>query len=157
MFDREKVSAFVCEAVALGYAAHEQIEGYLPVLNDIQRYKDEAAQSTNLKNSKVAKAFFGGIASKPDIDVDAIKKENAGLLKTFDMLRTQNERLQKTLKATTDLVKQKDIEIETLKKSNQEGFGVTDSFLLGQATLLSELIRDKKYALSQKVNLCLPA
>ena len=150
MFDREKVSAFVCEAVALGYAAHEQIEGYLPVLNDIQRYKDEAAQSTNLKNSKVAKAFFGGIASKPDIDVDAIKKENAGLLKTFDMLRTQNERLQKTLKATTDLVKQKDIEIETLKKSNQEGFGVTDSFLLGQATLLSELIRDKKICIEPK-------
>ena len=74
MFDREKVSAFVCEAVALGYAAHGQIESYLPVLNDIQRYKDEAAQATNLKNSKVAKAFFGGIVSKPEVDVEALKK-----------------------------------------------------------------------------------
>lgn len=150
ILDRDKVYAFVSEAVALGYAAHEQIRSYAPVLNGVERYKAEAAQATNLRNSKVAKAFFGGIASKPDVDVDAIKKENEGLLKTFDMLRTQNERLQKTLKATTDLVKQKDIEIETLKKSNQEGFGVTDSFLLGQATLLSELIRDKKICIEPK-------
>jgi hypothetical protein len=59
MFDREKVSAFVCEAVALGYAAYGQIESYLPVLNDVERYKAEAAQATNLKDNKIAKAFFG--------------------------------------------------------------------------------------------------
>lgn len=151
MFDREKVSAFVCEAVALGYAAHGQIESYLPVLNDIQRYKDEAAQATNLRNSKVAKAFFGGIALKPDVDVDALKKENTALLQTFDKLQKQNERLQGLLKTAEHSLNAKDAQIAELQK-NQEGFGVTanDHFYLGQATLLSELINSKKLCLEPK-------
>ena len=85
-----------------------------------------------------------------DADIAMLKREKAGLTDTIDKLRKQNELLQKTLKDTVGLVKQKDIEIETLKKSNQEGFGVTDNFLLGQATLLSELIRDKKIYIEPK-------
>nr|WP_314904580.1 mobilization protein [uncultured Campylobacter sp.] len=151
ILDRDKVYAFVSEAVALGYAAHEQIRSYMPVLNDVERYKAEAAQATNLKDNKIAKAFFGGIVSKPDVDVDAIKKENEGLLKTLDSLQKQNELLQKTLKDTVGLVKQKDAQIAELQK-NQEGFGVTanDHFYLGQATLLSELINSKKLCIEPK-------
>lgn len=151
ILDRDKVYAFVSEAVALGYAAHEQIRSYMPVLNDVERYKAEAAQATNLKDNKIAKAFFGGIVSKPDVDVDAIKKENEGLLKTLDSLQKQNELLKKTLKDTVGLVKQKDAQIAELQK-NQEGFGVTanDHFYLGQATLLSELINSKKLCIEPK-------
>ena len=145
ILDRDKVCAFVSEAVALGYAAHEQIRSYVPVLNDVERYKAEAAQATNLKDNKIAKAFFGGIVSKPDVDVDAIKKENEGLLKTLDSLQKQNKLLQKTLKETVGLVKQKDAQIAELTKVNQEGFGVTnDRFFMGQASMLSELVGSGK-------------
>ena len=145
ILDRDKVYAFVSEAVALGYAAHEQIRSYVPVLNDVERYKAEAAQATNLKDNKIAKAFFGGIVSKPDVDVDAIKKENEGLLKTLDSLQKQNKLLQKTLKETVGLVKQKDAQIAELTKVNQEGFGVTnDRFFMGQASMLSELVGSGK-------------
>lgn len=140
MFDREKVSAFVCEAVALGYAAHGQIESYLPVLNDVERYKAEAAQAANLKDNKIARAFFGGIASKPDVDVDALKKENTALLQSFDKLQKQNAELQRMLKSSADLAKQKDAQIAELQK-NQEGLSKPDnSFYLGQASMLSELV-----------------
>ena len=56
------------------------------------------------------------------------------------------------LKSSTDLAKQKDAQIAELMKANQEGFGVTanDRFYLGQATLLSELIRDKKICIEPK-------
>ncbi len=152
ILDRDKVYALVSEAVALGYAAHEQIRSYVPVLNDVERYRVEAAQATNLKNSRVAKAFFGGVVSKPAVDVEAIKKENEGLLKTLDSLQKQNELLQKTLKDTVGLVKQKDIEIETLKKSNQEGFNsiASDNFQLGQAVMFSELINSKRLCIEPK-------
>ena len=152
ILDRDRVFAFVSEAVALGYAAHEQIRSYMPVLNDVERYKAEAAQATNLKDNKIARAFFGGIVSKPDVDVDALKKENTALLQTFDKLQKQNAELQRMLKSSTDLAKQKDAQIAELMKANQEGFGVTanDRFYLGQATLLSELIRDKKICIEPK-------
>ena len=152
ILDRDKVYAFVSEAVALGYAAHEQIRSYVPVLNDVERYKAEAAQAANLKDNKIAKAFFGGIVSKPDVDVEALKKENTALLQTFDKLQKQNAELQRMLKSSTDLAKQKDAQIAELMKANQEGFGVTanDRFYLGQATLLSELIRDKKICIEPK-------
>ena len=152
ILDRDRVFAFVSEAVALGYAAHEQIRSYVPVLNDVERYKAEAAQAANLKDNKIAKAFFGGIVSKPDVDVEALKKENTALLQTFDKLQKQNAELQRMLKSSTDLAKQKDAQIAELMKANQEGFGVTanDRFYLGQATLLSELIRDKKICIEPK-------
>lgn len=102
-----------------------------------------------VRENKTLGGFLGAV-SQSDADVAVLKREKAGLTDTIDKLRKQNELLQKTLKDTVGLVKQKDIEIETLKKSNQEDFGVTDSFLLGQATLLSELIRDKKIYIEPK-------
>ena len=151
ILDRDKVYAFVSEAVALGYAAHEQIRSYVPVLNDVERYKAEAAQAANLKDNKIAKAFFGGIVSKPDVDADALKKENTALLQTFDKLQKQNERLQGLLKTAEHSLNAKDAQIAELQK-NQEGFGVTanDHFYLGQATLLSELINSKKLCIEPK-------
>ena len=144
ILDRDKVYAFVSEAVALGYAAHEQIRSYVPVLNDVERYKAEAAQAANLKDNKIAKAFFGGIVSKPDVDVEALKKENTALLQTFDKLQKQNAELQRMLKSSVDLAKQKDAQIAELQK-NQEGFGATnDRFFMGQASMLSELVGSGK-------------
>lgn len=150
ILDRDKVYAFVSEAVALGYAAHEQIRSYMPVLNDVERYKAEAAQATNLKDNKIAKAFFGGIVSKPDVDVDALKKENTALLQTFDKLQKQNERLQGLLKTAEHSLNAKDSQIAELQK-NQEGLKLAnDHFYLGQATLLSELINSKKLCIEPK-------
>lgn len=150
ILDRDKVYAFVSEAVALGYAAHEQIRSYVPVLNDVERYKAEAAQAANLKDNKIAKAFFGCIALKPDVDVDALKKENTALLQTFDKLQKQNERLQGLLKTAEHSLNAKDAQIAELQK-NQEGLKLAnDSFCLGQATLLSELINSKKLCLEPK-------
>lgn len=150
ILDRDKVYAFVSEAVALGYAAHEQIRSYVPVLNDVERYKAEAAQAANLKDNKIAKAFFGGIASKPDVDVDALKKENTVLLQTFDKLQKQNERLQGLLKTAEHSLNAKDAQIAELQK-NQEGLKLAnDSFFLGQAALLSELVRSGQIYIEPK-------
>jgi len=150
ILDRDKVYAFVSEAVALGYAAHEQIRSYMPVLNDVERYKAEAAQATNLKDNKIAKAFFGGIVSKPDVDVDAIKKENEGLLKTLDSLQKQNELLQKTLKDTVGLVKQKDAQIAELQKNQEDLTKNDNNFYMGQASMLSELVGSGKLSVEPK-------
>jgi hypothetical protein len=80
-----------------------------------------------------------------------LKRENAGLVDTVDSLQRQLRTLQKTLKATTDLVKQKDIEIETLKKSNQEGLTKNDNnFYFGQASMLSELVRSGQIYIEPK-------
>jgi hypothetical protein len=150
ILDRDRVFAFVSEAVALGYAAHEQIRSYVPVLNDVERYKAEAAQAANLKDNKIAKAFFGGIALRSDVDVDALKKENTVLLQTFDKLQKQNERLQGLLKTAEHSLNAKDAQIAELQK-NQEGLKLAnDSFCLGQATLLSELINSKKLCIEPK-------
>lgn len=150
ILDRDKVYAFVSEAVALGYAAHEQIRSYVPVLNDVERYKAEAAQAANLKDNKIAKAFFGGIVLKPDVDVDALKKENTVLLQTFDKLQKQNERLQGLLKTAEHSLNAKDAQIAELQK-NQEGLKLAnDSFFLGQAALLSELVRSGQIYIEPK-------
>ena len=150
ILDRDMVFAFVSEAVALGYAAHEQIQSYVPVLNDVERYKAEAAQAANLKDNKIAKAFFGGIASKPDVDVDVLKRENAELVDTVDSLQRQLRTLQKTLKATSEIVAQKDAQIAELQK-NQVGVKTSDeSFFQGQAVMLSELVRSVKVCVEPK-------
>ena len=140
MFDREKVSAFVSESIALSYAVQGQIREYLPVLADIERYKIEAEQAKNFRKNKIAQVFLGAASSKPDVDVDALQKENASLLKTFDTLYRQNEDLQDDLKAATDAIEKKDDEIAKLKK-NQEDVKTNNALLLGQAEMLSELVR----------------
>ena len=150
ILDRDKVYAFVSEAVALGYAAHEQIRSYVPVLNDVERYKTEAAQATNLKDSKIAKAFFGGMASKPSVNVEALQAENLQIRQNFDNLQKQNERLQELLKTAEHSLKAKDAQIAELQK-NQEGLKLAnDSFFLGQASMLSELARSGRLYIEPK-------
>lgn len=140
LLDKEKVTAFICQSVALTYAVREQLQNYIPILNDVERYKAEAAQAKNLRNNKIAQVFLGAASSKPDVDVDALQKENASLLKTFDVLYGQNQDLQNDLKATADAIEKKDAEIAKLRK-NQEDVKTTNAFLLGQAEMLSDLVR----------------
>ena len=148
LLDKEKVTAFICQSVALTYAVREQLQNYIPILNDVERYKAEAAQAKNLRNNKIAQVFLGAASSKPDVDVDAIKKENDGLLRTFDTLYRQNEDLEKKLKTATDAIEKKDSEITKLVK-NQEDVK-TAAFFLGQAAMLSDLIADKKLYVEPK-------
>lgn len=153
-FDKASVLAYVSNSVVVKQAATEVLKEAQTALTELAAKKEinVRAQLRALQENRILGSFLGATSSKPAFDVDAIKKENEGLLKTLDSLQKQNELLQKTLKDTVGLVKQKDIEIETLKKSNQEGFGVTanDHFYLGQATLLSELINSKKLCLEPK-------
>ena len=151
-YSKESVSAYVLGSVARYNAANKTLEKAQTFIHEIVVKKEIStkAQLAALRENKTLGGFLGATASKMDVDVAVLKRENAGLVDTVDQLQKQNKALQKTLKATTDLVNQKNIEIETLKKSNQEGFGVTDSFLLGQATLLSELIRGKKICVEPK-------
>jgi len=148
LLDKEKVTAFICQSVALTYAVREQLQNYIPILNDVERYKAEAAQAKNLRNNKIAQVFLGAASSKPDVDVDAIKKENDKLLRTFDTLYRQNEDLEKKLKTATDAIEKKDSEITKLLK-NQEDVK-TAAFFLGQAAMLSDLIANKKLYVEPK-------
>ena len=149
-FKKEDVLAYVADAVATKQAAINTIKEAqtsikeLAVRKEIDVYKQLRA----LRENKIAGALFGATL-KPAVDVDALQSENASLLKTFDVLQKQNKDLQTALKKATDLINHKNTELKKLQK-NQEGFGVTDSFLLGQATLLSELIRDKKIHIEPK-------
>ena len=153
-FDKASVLAYVSNSVVVKQAATDVLKEAQTALTELAAKKEinVRAQLRALQENRILGSFLGATSSKPAFDVDAIKKENEGLLKTLDSLQKQNELLQKTLKDTVGLVKQKDIEIEALKKSNQEGFGVTanDHFYLGQATLLSELINSKKLCIESK-------
>lgn len=153
-YSKESVSAYVLGSVARYNAANKTLEKAQTFIHEIVVKKEIStkAQLAALRENKTLGGFLGATASKMDVDVAVLKRENAGLVDTVDQLQKQNKALQKTLKATTDLVNQKNIEIETLKKSNQEGFGVTanDHFYLGQATLLSELINSKKLCIEPK-------
>jgi len=151
-FDKDSIMAYIADSVAIKYAAQGTIKEAQTALTELAAKKEinVRVQLAALRENKTLGGFLGATASKMDADIAMLKREKAGLTDTIDKLRKQNELLQKTLKDTVGLVKQKDIEIETLKKSNQEGFGVTDNFLLGQATLLSELIRDKKIYIEPK-------
>ena len=153
-YSKESVSAYVLGSVARYNAANKTLEKAQTFIHELAVKKEISmkAQLAALRENKTLGGFLGATASKMDVDVSVLKREKMGLVDTVDQLQKQNKALQKTLKAATDLVKQKDIEIETLKKSNQEGFGVTanDHFYLGQATLLSELINSKKLCIEPK-------
>lgn len=153
-YSKESVSAYVLGSVARYNAANKTLEKAQTFIHELAIKKEISvkAQLMALRENKTLGGFLGATASKMDVDVAVLKRENAGLVDTVDQLQKQNKALQKTLKATTDLVKQKDIEIETLKKSNQEGFGVSanDSFCLGQASMLSELARSGRLYIEPK-------
>ena len=109
------------------------------------------AQLAALRENKTLGGFLGA-ASKMDADIAALKREKAELDNVVDQLQKQNKALQKTLKATTDLVSKKDTQIAGLMKANQEGFSsiASDNFQLGQAVMLSELIANKKLYIEPK-------
>lgn len=152
-FDKDGIMAYIADSVAVKYAAQSTIKEAQTALTELATKKEISvkAQLMAVRENKTLGGFLGAVG-RSDTDVAVLKRENAGLVDTVDQLQKQNKALQKTLKATTDLVNQKNIEIETLKKSNQEGFGVTanDHFYLGQATLLSELINSKKLCIEPK-------
>ena len=153
-FDKASVLAYVSNSVVVKQAATEVLKEAQTALTELAAKKEinVRAQLRALQENRILGSFLGATSSKPAFDVDAIKKENEGLLKTLDSLQKQNELLQKTLKDTVGLVKQKDIEIEALKKSNQGGLGVSanDSFCLGQASMLSELARSGRLHIEPK-------
>lgn len=152
-YSKESVSAYVLGSVARYNAANKTLEKAQTFIHEIVVKKEIStkAQLAALRENKTLGGFLGATASKMDVDVTVLKRENAGLVDTVDQLQKQNKALQKTLKATTDLVKQKDIEIETLKKSNQEGLGATnDRFFMGQASMLAELVGSGKLCVEPK-------
>ena len=153
-FDKASVLAYVSNSVVVKQAAADVLKEAQTALTELAAKKEinVRAQLRALQENRILGSFLGATSSKPAFDVDAIKKENEGLLKTLDSLQKQNELLQKTLKDTVGLVKQKDIEIEALKKSNQGGLGVSanDSFCLGQASMLSELARSGRLHIEPK-------
>ena len=108
------------------------------------------AQLAALRENKTLGGFLGATASKMDVDVAVLKRENAGLVDTVDSLQRQLRALQKTLKATSEIVAQKDAQIAELQK-NQEGLTKNDNnFCLGQASMLSELARSGRLYVEPK-------
>ena len=145
-FNKDGIMAYIADSVAIKYAAQGTIKEAQTALTELAAKKEinVRAQLRALQENRILGSFLGATSSKPAFDVDAIKKENEGLLKTLDSLQKQNELLQKTLKDTVGLVKQKDAQIAELQK-NQEGFGATnDRFFMGQASMLSELVGSGK-------------
>ena len=152
-YSKESVSAYVLGSVARYNAANKTLEKAQTFIHELAVKKEIStkAQLAALRENKTLGGFLGATASRSDADVAVLKRENAGLVDTVDQLQKQNKALQKTLKATTDLVKLKDIEIETLKKSNQEGLTKNDdSFYFGQASMLSELARSGRLFVEPK-------
>ncbi|WP_298947343.1 hypothetical protein [uncultured Campylobacter sp.] len=152
-YSKESVSAYVLGSVARYNAANKTLEKAQTFIHELAVKKEIStkAQLAALRENKTLGGFLGATASKMDVDVAVLKREKAGLTDTIDKLRKQNELLQKTLKDTVGLVKQKDIEIETLKKSNQEGLTKNDnSFYFGQASMLSELVRSGRLYVEPK-------
>ncbi|WP_299029818.1 mobilization protein [uncultured Campylobacter sp.] len=141
-FKKEDVLAYVADAVATRQAAINTIKDAQAALKKatVKKEIDVYEQLKALRENKIAQVFLGAASSKPDVDVDALRAENASLLKTFDVLQKQNKDLKADLRTATDLVKQKDSEIAKLQK-NQVGVKTSDeSFFQGQAALLSELV-----------------
>ena len=149
-FKKEDVLAYVADAVATKQAAINTIKEAQVTLKEVAIKKEISvkAQLMAVRENKTLGGFLGAVG-RSDADVIVLKRENAELADTVDQLQKQNKALQKTLRATSEIIAQKDAQIASLQK-NQEGFGATDSFLLGQATLLSELIRGKKICVEPK-------
>lgn len=151
-FDKASVLAYVSNSVVVKQAATDVLKEAQTALTELAAKKEinVRAQLRALQENRILGSFLGATSSKPAVDVDAIKKENEGLLKTLDSLQKQNELLQKTLKDTVGLVKQKDAQIAELQK-NQEGLKLAnDSFYLGQASMLSELVSSGKLCIEPK-------
>ena len=151
-YSRESVSAYVLGSVARYNAANKTLEKAQTFIHELAVKKEISvkAQLMALRENKTLGGFLGATASKMDVDVAVLKRENAGLVDTVDSLQRQLRTLQKTLKATSEIVAQKDAQIAELQK-NQEGFGATnDRFFMGQASMLSELARSGRLHIEPK-------
>lgn len=150
-FDKNNVMAYVADAVATKQAAINTIKEAQVTLKEITVKKEISvkAQLMAVRENKTLGGFLGAV-SRSDADVAALKRENAGLADTVDSLQRQLRTLQKTLKTTSEIVLQKDAQIAELQK-NQEGLKLAnDSFCLGQASMLAELVSSGKLCIEPK-------
>jgi hypothetical protein len=150
-FDKNSIMTYVADAVAVKYAAQSVIKEAQVALKKatVKKEIDVYEQLKALRENKIAGALFGA-AAKPDVDVDALKKENASLLQTFDFLQKQNKDLQTALEKATSLINQKNTGLEKPQKNQEVVKQLDDSFFRGQAALLSQLIRNKQLYIEPK-------
>ena len=150
-YSKESLSAYVLGSVARYNAANKTLEKAQTFIHELAVKKEIStkAQLAALRENKTLGGFLGA-ANQSDADVAVLKRENAGLVDTVDSLQRQLRTLQKTLKATSEIVAQKDAQIAELQK-NQEGLKLAnDSFYLGQASMLSELVSSGKLCIEPK-------
>ncbi len=151
-FDKASVLAYVSNSVVVKQAATDVLKEAQTALTELAAKKEinVRAQLRALQENRILGSFLGATSSKPTFDVDAIKKENEGLLKTLDSLQKQNERLQGLLKTAEHSLNAKDAQIAELQK-NQEGLKLAnDSFCLGQASMLAELVSSGKLCIEPR-------
>ena len=150
-FDKNSIMAYIADSVAIKHAAQITLKEAQNALKKaaVKKEIDVYEQLKALRENKIAGALFSA-ASKPAVDVDALQKENASLLKTFDALHKQNKDLQIALKKATDLINPKNTGLEKPQKNQEVVKQLDDSFFRGQAMLLSQLIRNKQLYIEPK-------
>lgn len=152
-FDKDGIMAYIADSVAIKYAAQSTIKEAQTALTELATKKEISvkAQLMAVRENKTLGGFLGAVG-RSDADVAVLRREKAELVDTVDQLQKQNKALQKTLKATSEIVVQKDAQIAELMKVNQGGLGVSanDSFCLGQASMLSELARSGRLHIEPK-------
>ena len=151
-FKKEDVLAYVADAVATKQAAINVIKEAQVTLKEVAVKKEISvkAQLMAVRENKTLGGFLGAVG-RSDADVIVLKRENAELADTVDQLQKQNKALQKTLRATSEIIAQKDAQIAELTKMNQEGLKpANDHFFMGQASMLSELARSGRLFVEPK-------
>lgn len=151
-YSKESVSAYVLGSVARYNAANKTLEKAQTFIHELATKKEISvrAQLAALRENKTLGGFLGATAGRFDADVAALKREKMELVDTVDQLQKQNKALQKTLKATSEIIAQKDAQIAEIQK-NQEGLKpANDSFFLGQASMLAELVRSGRLHIEPK-------
>ena len=144
--------AYIADSVAIKYAAQGTIKEAQAALKDVATKKEinVRAQLRALQENRILGSFLGATSSKPAVDVEALQAENLQMRQNFDKLQKQNAELQRMLKSSADLAKQKDAQIAELQK-NQEGLSsANDSFFRGQASMLAELARSGRLHIEPK-------
>ena len=152
-FDKDSIMAYVADSVAIKYAAQATIKEAQTALTELAAKKEinVRAQLRALQENRILGSFLGATSSKPAVDVEALQAENLQMRQNFDRLQKQNAELQRMLKSSVDLAKQKDVQIAELTKVNQEGLKpANDHFFMGQAALLSELVGSGKLSVEPK-------
>ena len=152
-FDKASVLAYVSNSVVVKQAATDVLKEAQTALTELAAKKEinVRAQLRALQENRILGSFLGATSSKPAVDVEALQAENLQMRQNFDRLQKQNAELQRMLKSSVDLAKQKDVQIAELTKVNQEGLKpANDHFFMGQAVLLSELVGSGKLSVEPK-------